>query len=407
MLGCMGVPEGYIPSRHGADVAEGRRMGRQLRWLIRGNPDPSPQQWRAMGESLMQGDAPTDRLVDWMNQAGMRTAKPMFDAALDQGIASIADAPAPLREFFAGVDQLPSWADPALMAAGAHACHISGMAGLYALREALMTGYQASAINQTLILTGALARGAQRRIAETTKWWIDVTAEGGLQRFSEGFKSTLQVRLIHALVRRQLLIKPEWKTEQWGVPINQGDMLATNLGFSVVFLLGQRMLGVPLLPREAEAVMHLWRVIGWLMGVEQHWLPQSEAQGRVLLYQNLLAQAPPDDSSVQLGRALMDEPLHRYYPRFKALRARYEHARHLSLDALFLGRAGMRALGLPFALPWYPLASAPVRAAWHLAHRLLPGGRSRLVGSGRAAQTGYLPILFGPEAPAIKRALSV
>lgn len=400
----MGSPDRFIPRRHGADLATGKRMARSLRWLIRGNPDPSPELWRALGNALLDGDGPADRLVAWMDQEGFRQTRPLFERALNQGIASVADAPAPLRGFFATVDTLPDWADAALLRQGARACQVSGMAGLYALREALMAGYQASAINKTLILTGALARGAPRRIAETTKWWVDVTAEGGMDRYSEGFKSTLQVRLIHALVRRQLSGKPEWKHEEWGLPVNQSDMLATNLGFSVLFLIGQRILGVPLRQDEAEAVMHLWRVIGWLMGVEPHWLPKTENEGRVLLYQILLSQAPPDDSSVQLGRALMNEVRMRHYPNFKNLRGHFEHARHLSMDSLFLGWAGMKALGLPRALPWYPALSAPLRAAWHLAHRLLPGGATRLVRKGRAAQAGYLPILFGAEAPAIKRA---
>jgi len=400
----MGVPETVIPRRHGADLATGRRMGRQLRWMIRGNPQPTPQQWQALGMGLMDGDLPMDRLVAWMYETGFRECKAQFEHALQHGIAALPEAPAPLREFFASVDTLPAWADPQRMAQGTRACHVSGMAGLYALREALMSGYQASAINKTLVLTGALERGAPRRIAETTKWWVDVTAAGGLHRFSEGFKSTLQVRLIHGMVRRQLRSKREWKTGDWGLPVNQTDMLATNLGFSVIFLLGQRMLGVPLPQREAEDIMHLWRVIGWLMGVEARWLPQTEAAGRVLLYQILLTQAPPDESSVQLGRALMNEPLTRHYRHFKRLQARYEHARHLSLDALFLGRDGMRSLGLPPALPWYPLLSAPRRALWHLLNRLLPGGAERLARRGRAAQAGYLTVLFGPDPPAIKRA---
>src|SRR5690554_3036542 len=88
----------------------------------------------------------------------------------------------------------------------------------------LMAGYQASGINQTLVKTGALERGATRRVAETTKWWMDCTTVGGLKPGSEGFKTTLKVRLIHAIIRQRLLKQADWNTAQWGVPINQLDM---------------------------------------------------------------------------------------------------------------------------------------------------------------------------------------
>ncbi|MGV2482127.1 UNVERIFIED_CONTAM: DUF2236 domain-containing protein, partial [Salmonella enterica subsp. enterica serovar Weltevreden] len=77
---------------------------------------------------------------------------------------------------------------------------------------------------------------------------------------------------------------------------------------------------------EGRAAMHLWKLIGWLMGLDERWLWDSEQEGRVALYRNLLAQAPPDDSSRQLGRPLMDEPLQRRYRRFAALRGRWNRA---------------------------------------------------------------------------------
>jgi hypothetical protein len=333
----------------------------------------------------------------------MGQAMPLFETALSGGIEAVPDAPAPLRAFFATLDRRPAWVNDALLREGARASHLSGLTGMRVLRDlGLMGGYLASAINRTLILTGALERGAQRRLAETTKWWLDCTEEGGLARSGEGFRSTVRVRVMHALIRRRVAAQPSWEPAEWGVPVNQADMHATYLAFSVVFLFGQRLMGIPLKEAEAEAVMHLWRYIGWLMGVQEQWLCTTELDGRVALYQSLLSQAPPDESSRQLGRALGDEPLSRHYPRCGWLLGRYNRALHLSICRAFLGRWAMDRLGLPqWVLPWYPLIKAPLEAVRHAIYRLLPGGRERLLRIGRREQVGYLRVLFGKDRPGL------
>src|SRR5205814_1425321 len=115
----------------------------------------------------MQGDPPADRLLEWMQAVGMRQAMPLFKRASAEGIAAIADAPAPLREFFAGCETVPAWLEPALVEEGQRLFQRMGRTADFALRDvALMGGYQASAFNKTLILTGALAGGNARRVAE-------------------------------------------------------------------------------------------------------------------------------------------------------------------------------------------------------------------------------------------------
>ncbi|EUA35668.1 hypothetical protein I553_6308 [Mycobacterium xenopi 4042] len=38
------------------------------------------------------------------------------------------------------------------------------------------------------------------------------------------------MRLIHALVRRHVAAMPDWRADEWGVPVNQTDMAATLVG---------------------------------------------------------------------------------------------------------------------------------------------------------------------------------
>lgn len=331
-------------------------MASRLRLLVKGDPEPDKQAWATMGQALWEGDKLADELVAWMHEFGMARAWPLFERALSAP-GDLADStPAALRQFVSQTAAWPDWVREGLMREGAQALRGTGLQGMMVLRDAgLMAGYQASAINQTLVMTGSLHKGAQRRVAETTSWWLACMQEGGMAPGGPGFMMTLRVRVMHALVRHQLSQSPKWDAAKLGLPVNQLDMQATYLAFSVVQLLSLKTTGVWLSKRESAAVMHLWRYIGWLMGVGERYLCEDEQRGRTLLYQNVLSQAPADETSVLLGQALMDEPLQRLYPNMAGLRGRFNKARHLSLVRWFVGSKGMRALGLPATLPWYPL----------------------------------------------------
>ena len=388
--------DGAVPTRHGSDLKTSRAMAARLRLLIRGNPEPDAAAWQTLGQALWRGDPLADDVVEWMHAEGMGRGWGALERAISHGDVP-PQAPA-LERFISTVSRPPAWLDTETMARGARVLQSAGLHGMMVLRDAgLMAGYQASAINQTLVKTGALHKGAQRRVAETTAWWLACTRDGGMDAGGEGFKSTLRVRIVHAMVRRQLSQSPDWDAGQLGAPINQVDMQATYLAFSVVQLLSLKVTGVLVSRRDAAAVMHLWRYIGWLMGVEDGLMCHSEQEGRILLYRNVLSQAPPDESSVLLGRALMDEPLARHYPWGGAVRGRFNRARHLSLVRWFVGPQGLRHLGLPRVVPWYPLLMFAPLALRSCALRLLPGLQDPWRRWSRARQDNYLSVLMGPR----------
>lgn len=402
------LPPGFIPSRHRENREQVRGLLGALYWLMPREAEPSPERWREIGEALLHGDEPMDQLVEWMFARGMKPTRALFEQAVERGIDSLPDAPAPLREFFALVESRPDWLDVELLREGGEVYRRGGMETVYVGRDvAFLGGYQASAFNKTLLLTGALTKGPTRRLAETLRWALDCTGEGGMERFGAGFKSTLRVRLIHALVRRHVQQRPEWRMQEWGLPINQIDMAATLLGTVNVPLLGARVMGMPQSRRERDAATHSGRYIGWLMGVAPRWLPTDERSALLLLYQLLLSLSNPDQTSVQLARPLADEPLQRPYPNFAWLRGRFDRARHLSISRLFLGRTGMRNLGLSeWTLPWYPLLNLPLNLSRHLRSRLTPGGKARAAREGRRAQEAFLQLLSGEEQAVVGHAAS-
>ena len=349
------------------------------RWVFGKPLAPSEQEWARVTDALWQGDTAMDNVVAWMFESNPGQRKKLFDQALLRGIESVSDAPAELVEFFQHIDQDPEWLDRDLLEKGVRSSHFAGDVAFYVLRDmALMGGYAYfNTLNQSLAMTGALSKKTSLRLGETGKWLNDVTEPEGLERFGEGFITTIRVRMVHALVRRNLNTKPQWQHAKWGLPINQMDMLATYLAFGPVTLMGVRMFGVPVTPGQSKAVMHMWRYIGWLLGVDEQWLALTERDGLRKLYHTFLTHNAPDDKIRYLGEALRNEPLTRYLPELEnqpnaARRMRkYLYHKHISNSALILGPIQRKQLGIPtFALPWYPVISAPFRLGWHLFHRM-------------------------------------
>ena len=402
-------PSPAFPTRHGCEVQRARRAARlivgQMPAGVRS--EPTEAEWARLGQGLIQGDPLADQLVAWMQTTGMRAAWAQVNQAIEAGVAAVPDAAPALRDFFEHVERRPEWVDESLLVHGARVCGLGGRAGMRALAvTGLMAGYQLAAVNQTLLATGALEKGAARRIAETTKWWIDVTEPGAMVRNADGFKSTLRVRIIHALVRHHVSRQPTWNQADLGLPVNQTDMQATYLGFSTVYLLGLKLVGIPLSREDKAAVMHLWRYIAWLNGVDEdllHDLADGERSGMAWLFKNLLSQRMADADSARLAQALANEPLHRHYPRWGWLMGRFNRAMHLSIARTCMANETLRDLGLPvWALPWYPLWMMVFNQTLHRMARLLPGGQAWLMKRGRAQQRDYLPVLFGNQAPSLR-----
>ncbi|MFE3105387.1 oxygenase MpaB family protein [Nocardia tengchongensis] len=229
----------------------------------------------------------------------------LFELAVEHGIDAVPDAPEELVAFFAEVDTEPFWHDRAQLDL---ACRVIARTGVIAgftslAMLSLMGGYQAWRIVKPL-RNGDLDRMAARRIAETTAWLDDITTPGGLERFAAGTKSTLRIRLIHALVRAGMTRRPDWN-DQWHHPLNESQVAGTLTAFWLGTLIGPQALGMQFTAREADAVAHLWRTVGRLLGISPNLLPtNSRDHARMLSMQGELEFGRPDQDSIHMARAL-------------------------------------------------------------------------------------------------------
>lgn len=383
-----------LPSRHPERPRKAPGLGPFALLLGIGGPDA--ERWQRLGESLLVGDEPMDRLVDWMYAEGMRSTRPLFERALRTGIDSVPEAPEPLRAFFTAVEDTPDWVDQELLRRGERVFRSGGTDGLYFARDvSFLGGYLASGFNKTLLRTGALEKGPAQRFAETLQWAMDVATENGMAKFGQGYRSTLHVRLIHGLVRRHVAAMPDWRGDEWGLPINQTDMAATLVGALLAPFVGGMALGIIPSRADTAAAAHLTRYVGWLIGVEDEWLPTGFRDGVGILYHCLGAITNPDDTSRQLALPMADDPLDWHYPNLPELRGKIARSQHLSITSAFLGPRAMRRLGLPAHLPWYPALRIPVNLARSALVRMVPGGTERAAVRGRSEQEEFLRLLIG------------
>ena len=78
-----------------------------------------------------------------------------------------------------------------------------------------------------------------------------------------GWRTCLHVRVLHAKVRYAILSRKgrkKWNSQELGIPINQEDMAATLLAFSINVIAGINLIaGGPLADQEQLDYLALWR----------------------------------------------------------------------------------------------------------------------------------------------------
>jgi hypothetical protein len=103
---------------------------------------------------------------------------------------------------------------------------------------------------------------------------LDVVDKNAFAPAGKGIRSIQKVRLIHAAIRYHVNRSGQWQ-DVWGVPVNQEDMVGTHLSLSYIVLDGLSKLGFYYSQEEAEAYLHLWNVIGAMLGIDEDMLPKS------------------------------------------------------------------------------------------------------------------------------------
>jgi ER-bound oxygenase mpaB/B'/Rubber oxygenase, catalytic domain len=281
----------------------------------------------------------TDALLDRMRKTGDELADKPVKKVLDSGGVDAVNAllrtlvrndqpvpeelPAEIRDYLAESLALPEWADMSKIKRGQQLYDTWGvLITLCLFCASLPASYAAAKGVKVLYLTARLDTDARRRVMETGQFLIDVLAVGGLDdEHGKGRRTIQRVRLMHAAVRN--LIEERNKQQpglwdpDWGTPINQEDLAGTRLAFSYIVADSLPRLGVRLPAKDVDAYLHLWDVVGHLIGVDDELRVHGKADAKALvdaIRDRQFRASPEGQDMTKALLGLMDEmtPFHRF-----------------------------------------------------------------------------------------------
>ena len=189
------------------------------------------------------------------------------------------DFPKPLLDFFSFFHQKPTFISPPKVETSQDYFEKEGnlymaMLGFYSLPYT----YAFSDGAQVLIRSKRITEEAGKRLSETALFLLDTFRPGTFLTDDRALLSIAKVRLIHAFSRFFVgKYAKDWD-ENWGIPVNQEDLIGTNLAFSLMVMRGMEKLNQFPGKEIHESVLHYWKIVGYYLGIETDFLPETSKE---------------------------------------------------------------------------------------------------------------------------------
>lgn len=265
-----------------------------------------------------------------------------------EGVDAHTDVPKSVKDLFKQMQSTPDWLNKDLLYKGAELCMRAGLNALVVLRDfTLMGGYDYAYLNKPLIFTGALKKGAVKRLTDTLDFWVNVTRTNALGPHAKGYQFCAKTRMIHSYSRLMIMDKMKnWNTEEWGLPVNSWDMIATYIGFSLTFSLGLKKLGMQISEEEELGLFHLWKYVGYLIGIPADYIPVNAKEATEQFYLWSSIQPSSDADSVMLAHSLLNENLESTIYKHMYMRRRLRYL-HICCNWFLLDKETNKRLQIP------------------------------------------------------------
>jgi hypothetical protein len=253
--------------------------------------------WPNLKESLYMGDDIGDAFLEEVGISAIYQAESVLDLAKCSGPRGDAF----LKQF----TEIPVWLNASLIEVGAafqrRWSEIFFLGALGTIIESY--GYANGA--QILMETGRLScpYDSTKRLLETALFNLDIM-EYGVGPLSPALETIARVRVLHCIVRKHMKTTcPWWKLESHGTPVSQLDGLHTIFLNSHSSMRAMKLQGLLITKEEENAVSMLWAYVGYLLGIDEKFLPrcyEDEQAHCECLFQKEYA---PDVNSFKLTKA--------------------------------------------------------------------------------------------------------
>lgn len=331
------------------------------------SPDQIKPEWREKysTEKLQEMRHVCDPLADAV-AAKIDRQRP--SQMLDEVEARAASEGGVFKEFLDTVNQVPDWVDWDLVEQARQvSLAFANVRGMALLTSSLIEGYMGSKAVHVLVATGRLYQDVTKRIYETAQMTHNMHQKDGMRPGGAGHRIILEVRLLHAMVRKYLRAK-RWDVSLYDEPINQEDMAFTIIEFDYLSIRGMERMGASLSREDRLAMHHFWRYAAWLHGVDAHFLTDSPEE-EIYQYERIADhQYNPNEESHMMAMAVLGA-LAKKPPFYLPVELLYELAR------ICLGDELADIYQLPRDKKWAPaiFAYKALNRATTAAHYKVPG----------------------------------
>src|SRR6202050_731099 len=176
----------------------------------------------------MIGDRVADAYAALLPEYGFRRLATMLEEACVHGLEKVSSAPPELVRFINEMERFPAWLNMKLIEQGArNERNAYAHAAPFVIRGALLGTFMNKYSALPMALTGTLSnKTAAHRVNETATFFTTTVMPGALERHGAGFKAAAMVRLMHSMVRFNILSRGlDWDVKTHGIPIPQVDQM--------------------------------------------------------------------------------------------------------------------------------------------------------------------------------------
>jgi hypothetical protein len=279
----------------------------------------------------MMGDLVADAYAALMREHGFRALVDMLVLACDKGVEAVPDAPPELAAFIADMERKPAWLDMKMVEEGARLERNFGAnVAPFVVRGAFIATFMNKYSALPMAITNTLSsETAAKRVKETATFFTTTILPGAMERFGAGFKAAAMVRLMHSMVRANVLRrKGDWDQKVYGIPIPQVDQMPA--GLLPIFLMSAKILekGRTEFTPSERARVEMARYRCFLLGLPEELLADTP-QGifDMMTTRHSTLRAEYDDSTCgALLRATMAADLRPDQSLWSNLKDRFERA---------------------------------------------------------------------------------